>query len=305
MQAQIRRRVRGFTLIEMMLVIAVMAGLMGLLLPSIQNARAASMRTQCTSQLKQFGLAITTAHDTINGILPSRLENPATGTNGGEATWAILVMPYIDLTPMYRRWDLTKTYNNQTSFPYAEAVNAMYYCPARRTVNALSKTGAGQLDNFAGCLSDYAAAGGDDGAVPGVWYTKDSHGALISADCSAGLDRFRPRLRWSSLTDGHSNTILLGEKHVRPTRFGESNEDNSVFNGVQPYSHIRVAGPGYELAKGIADAANAATVFGSWHGDMVFFLMADGAVRTVQKSASGTLLRCLALRDDGQVLPEE
>lgn len=305
MKAPAVRSVRGFTLIEMLLVIAVLTALMGLLLPSVQNARAASMRTQCSSQLKQFGLAIATAHETMGGLLPSRLENPATGTNTGEATWALLIMPYIDLNPMYRRWDLTKTYNNQTNFPHASAVNSLYYCPARRGVNVLSKTGGGQLDNFAGCLSDYAVAGGDDGAVPGPWYTKDSRGALISADCSGGLDRFRPRTKISSITDGLSNTILLGEKHVRPTRFGESDEDNSVLNGASPYSHIRVAGPGYELARGIADTANASSVFGSWHGDMVFFLMGDGSVRTIQKSASGTLLSYLARRDDGQVLPEE
>src|SRR5439155_23164589 len=102
-------------------------------------------------------------------------------------------------------------------------------------------------------LSDYAVCGGDDGTVPGVWYTKDSHGALISADCSGGLDRYRPRTRWNSISDGLSNTIFLGEKHVRPMRFGESDEDNSVFNGASPYTHIRLAGPGYELARGTAD----------------------------------------------------
>jgi prepilin-type N-terminal cleavage/methylation domain-containing protein/prepilin-type processing-associated H-X9-DG protein len=248
----------GFTLIELLVVIAIIAILIGLLLPAIQKVREAASRAQCQNNLKQIGLACHNYHDSTGFLPPSTIRDDW-------ATWAVLILPFIEQDNIYRAWDLQLRYVEQRGTPDPRLNNVKtFFCPSRRSpsgvgfsVNDMPGTAdpASALGPHPGGLSDYACNGGNDST------NNRPNGALtvakavgVQPDGRSITDNFNrspPNTRittwhgvinFNHIIDGTSNTFLVGEKHVRPASRDGKNEDRSVFSGSNANTFSRLAG---------------------------------------------------------------
>jgi prepilin-type N-terminal cleavage/methylation domain-containing protein/prepilin-type processing-associated H-X9-DG protein len=318
---------RGFTLIELLVVIAVIAVLIGLLLPAVQKVREAASRAQCANHLKQLGLAVHNFHDGFRCLPPSRLDR-----TGGVA-WTVLILPYIEQGAYASRWDTTRWYYDQgATVAEGDAIRGtrvpIFYCPTRRTSTtqpALSIAGdtpdtpfPGSQTHYPGALGDYACSVGND---MGADFNADGtggNGAMVLAQLPhvytvntppPRLAPWKSQTNFTAITDGTSNTLMLGEKYLKPGTFGINVPDDinagfgdgSIYNGDHPWVISRVAGVTSPLAQGLGDAF--VSQFGSWHPGVCQFAMADGSVKAIPVTISPTVLGYLAQRNDGHVAP--
>jgi prepilin-type N-terminal cleavage/methylation domain-containing protein len=349
MRAPLSRRRSAFTLIELLVVVAIIAVLIGLLLPAIQKVREAASRAQCANNLKQLGLAVHGYHDSNSGLPPDRIVNNWT-------TWAVLLLPYVEQAGAYSHWDLSYRYAEQPSAAGSAADPArlslkVYFCPSRRSPGVLSvanetvtlgDAGATVIPCRRGGLSDYASVAGNTnnagamrvGAPKGVdaaGRPLTSTGAFNSSGPGARALSFRSQTGFHNITDGTSNTLLIGEKYVRPRSFQGNNEDRSIYNSSNANNFRRFVGadlpsgyayplindsthdndpnpatgelwpirypyPGYDLR--VVENA----LFGSPHPGVVLFAFCDGSVRPLPMTLSLGVLTNLGLPSDGNVI---
>ena len=94
------RPVRGFTLVELLVVITIIGMLIALLLPAVQAAREAARQMQCSNNLKQIGLALHNYHAMLGSFPPGYIStvgpNGVADDQGPGWGWAAMVLPYLE-----------------------------------------------------------------------------------------------------------------------------------------------------------------------------------------------------------------
>lgn len=300
----------GFTLIELLVVMAIIGVLVALLLPAVQSSREAARRTQCRNNLKQIGIAIHNFHEKYGFLPPSRNYDHYT-------SWAFLILPGMEKVNLFDSWDPTLKYYYQPDEARLTAIPG-YMCPTRRSPPIYSKANDDIFSpletsgHVPGTVSDYACAAGFG---PG-WNWINSRGPLIMGEAvtdpptvpfgnyappGATLVTWKGRTAFKDIVDGTSNTVFIGEKHVRPSRFGIAQEDGAIYNGDHPGNFSRCGGPGYPLAKHPTDRFR--NNFGSYHDGICNFLLGDGSVRNVSVYISTDILGRLTVRNDNEFVP--
>ena len=312
------RKRGGFTLVEVLVVIAIIGLLIALLLPAVQAAREAARRMQCSNNLRQLGLAMHNYHGALNSFPPGfMVRGYLAGTTPGGWAWGVFLMPFIEQSPLRdklspTRYTLEQVINNPDLLPMLQMPLEVFRCPSSRIGPLRTHQG---YPNPKVASANYTCCRGFFNFSGATHLTKANNGVFYG---ESGL-------RVQDILDGTSNTFALGER----TAFGSQLQNDASWPSW--------CGPGgggtmNTVSSSVSHPLNHPTsmnAFSSEHPGGANFCLVDGSVRFAaqtirfetagldpsnagdplafrQAAAQGRLgtYQLLGARDDGQPISE-
>jgi len=295
-------------------VIAIIAILIGLLLPAVQKVREAAARMKCSNNLKQLGLACHMYNDNYSQLPPGGYYNW-----DERGTWLVYTLPYMEQDNLYKKacaaagGDLSSTGN---SVGIAWGLFGAQKPPSYMRCPSDGWDPKDNVSNYVGSLGPQCAIG-PNGCDPNQTYcnqpawgytTSPDHGNSISAsDIRGCFNRLGATINFASISDGLSNTILIGESlpgshdHLQQHSWWGYNTGAAHCTTIVP---INMLMPNQVNTAGACTQTNnwnTSWGFKSFHTAGANFVFGDGSVHFLTTNIDTRTYNLLGCRNDGQV----
>lgn len=313
---------RGWSLLEMVVVIAVIGLLLSLLMPAALMTRELARRNACQLQLRQLGLALQQFEQVRRVLPPGALVGPQTTpahqafdlVGGPQHGWATFVLPYAECWEWSSQYDWRVDWRDHANQVVREYRWKLLICPATPQADRWDMGqyevpdpsgggGAGKLQRWRAAVGDYAPVTGVDTELA-QWRLIDP----ATARSPRGVLSVNDLNSFTRVTDGLSQTLCLVEDAGRPLRYRTRGRWGLQLGSSGQVVGSKVTGAGWsdarspfvmhgsvrEEAGAVPDCAvncsNDNEIYG-FHRGGASGLMADGSVRLLAESLE---LRCAA-----------
>ncbi len=319
---------KGFTLVELLVVVAIIGLLIALSLPAVQAARESARIMQCKSNLHQIGLALQNYHDSLGTFPAGYLSQAGSGSNAAPASaagvkgagqlrfdapppsaplapdpqspgwgWAALLLPYLEQQPLHGRIDFSVGAELPPSAEARMTRLPNLICPSDIGTGLFEILDATNQPLATAHTNSYTACFGAYG--------------LINLDPENGNGLFQRNSGHSiaRILDGTSNTLAIGERGAilakAPWAGVLSGGTCRTSPGAPVYTSIVEQAPVMALARVGNRTPNSPWSepydFFSPHRSAILFVWADGSVRGISTQIDIDVFRALATRDGNEV----
>jgi prepilin-type N-terminal cleavage/methylation domain-containing protein/prepilin-type processing-associated H-X9-DG protein len=321
---------RAFTLVELLVVIAIIGILIALLLPAVQSAREAARRSQCSNNLKQYGLGLHNYHD-VHRMFPPGGHRGHPNDTPPHTGWAVRILPYLEQSTIFDQLDFASkpdtkwggTVGDVTRQILSDGSEARaHQIPVARcpTDDFPEFYGGWAQANYTGSQGSQWSNSTDPNCQPFNVYAEVISAGNINwgrtwdrRQLSGMFSYYGAEIRIQDVRDGTSNTLFVGEMlpacsgdgHRRGWWHGNGN-GNAKASTVTPlnewttcdYRNRRITFPDCKSK----DNYQLTDSFKSLHPGGVQFLLVDGSVRFVSETIDHWALQYLGGRSDGNAI---
>jgi len=306
-----RRQFAAFTLVELLVVLAIVGLLVGLLLPAVQAVRESARRMQCANNLKQIGLGLAN-YESLHRRYPKggagvvSLTDPIVLARM-RVSWGTAILPFVEKAALYDSMNHQLPYLHPDNLQAGQTLIETYLCPSAPKQELLRPNGdtphAMQLfarTDYGGnygerglrchpltnCQNNYSASGGGRGTL------------MLGQDHDIAA---------KDITDGLSHTVLVGEspEGLHSIWIGHKN----VFDQSVPLdARIRNGSPWAPCHPVFSSRRGGFCDFGqefhSYHAKGAVFSLADGSTHFLTGTQDFKILAAMLSRAGGEVIGE-